>query len=306
LDKRGIVTLGVNSAGYTRRPEWLKLSPLDANSLATIRKLTRNLKLHTVCESARCPNRPKCFAEGTATFMILGDICSRNCAFCAIKHGKPQAPDSQEPGHIVEAVSKLGLRYVVITSVTRDDLPDGGSSHFAQTIMAIHHYDPNIIVEVLIPDFNGSLPALQTVIDACPSVLNHNIETVARLYPEVRPQAKYQRSLKLLKQAKLLGGRLLTKSGLMLGLGESQQEVIQVMTNLRQASCDILTIGQYLSPSLKHHRVERYVRPEEFEEYQNMGREMGFASVISGPLVRSSFHAARVYLSATHKQLSKS
>ena len=293
-------------ASYARRPEWLKLSPLDPTILARMRKLTRQLKLQTICESARCPNRPKCFGEGTAAFMILGDVCTRNCTFCAVKHGKPQAPDPQEPEHIVEAVKKLGLRYVVITSVTRGDLPDGGSSHFAQTIMAIHNYDPNIMVEVLIPDFNGSLPALQTVIDAFPAVLNHNMETVPRLYPEVRPQAKYQRSLKLLKQAKLLDSRLLTKSGLILGLGESQQEVIKVMTNLRQASCDILTIGQYLPPSLKHHRVERYICPEEFEEYQNMGREMGFVSVISGPLVRSSFHADRMYLSAVHKQLSKS
>jgi len=263
-----------------------------------MRKLTHDLKLHTICESARCPNRPKCFAEGTATFMILGDICTRNCTFCAVKCGKPQAPDPQEPEHIVEAVNKLRLRYVVITSVTRDDLPDGGSSHFAQTTNAIHKYDPNIMVEVLIPDFKGSRSALQTVIDAFPAVLNHNVETVPRLYPEVRPQAKYQRSLKLLKQAKLFDSRLLTKSGLMLGLGESRHEVIEVMADLRQASCDVLTIGQYLQPSLKHHNLVRYIPPEEFEEYQNMGREMGFVSVISGPLVRSSFHAAEMYLSA--------
>ena len=289
-------------AGYVRRPEWLKLSPLDQTTLARMRKLTKELKLHTVCESARCPNRTECFSQGTATFMILGDTCTRNCAFCAVKHGKPQDPDPQEPEHIVEAVNKLGLRYVVITSVTRDDLPDGGSSHFAQTIKAVHKYDPNIMVEVLIPDFKGSLSALQTVIDASPAVLNHNIETVPRLYPEVRPQAKYQRSVELLKQAKLLGGGLLIKSGLMLGLGESQSEVIKVMTDLRQASCDLLTIGQYLSPSLKHYKVVRYILPEEFGEYQNMGREMGFTSVISGPLVRSSFHAAEVYL--LHKKLS--
>ena len=281
--------------GYARRPEWLKLSPLDPTILAPMRKLTRDLKLHTICESAHCPNRPECFAEGTATFMILGDVCTRNCTFCAVKYGKPQAPDPREPEHIVEAVNKLGLRYVVITSVTRDDLPDGGSSHFAQTIKAIHKYDPKIMVEVLIPDFRGSLSALQNVIDARPAVLNHNVETVPRLYPEVRSQAKYQRSLEVLRQAKLLDGRLLTKSGLMLGLGESRQEVIEVMTNLRQASCDILTIGQYLPPSLKHHEVVRYIPPEEFDEYQNMGREMGFVSVFSGPLVRSSFHAAGAY-----------
>ena len=282
--------------GYTRRPEWLKLSPLEPAILNKMRRLTRDLKLHTVCQSARCPNRPKCFAEGSATFMILGDICTRNCTFCAVKKGKPQAPDPQEPEHIVEAVNKLGLRYVVITSVTRDDLPDGGSSHFAQTIRAIHKYDPNIMVEVLIPDFKGSLSALQTVIDAFPAVLNHNIETVPRLYPEVRPQAKYQRSLELLKQAKLFSGGLLTKSGLMLGLGEAREEVIEVMADLRQAGCGVLTIGQYLQPSLKHHQLVRYIPPEEFEQYQNRGREMGFVAVISGPLVRSSFHAADVSL----------
>ena len=288
-------------AGYTRRPEWLKLSPLDPVILNRMRRLTRDLKLHTVCQSARCPNRAKCFAEGTATFMILGDICTRNCTFCAVKRGKPQPPDPQEPEHIVEAVNKLGLRYVVITSVTRDDLPDGGSSHFAQTIRAIHKYDPNIMVEVLIPDFNGSVSTLQTVIDAFPAVVNHNIETVPRLYPQVRPQAKFRRSLELLRQAKLLNSRLLTKSGLILGLGESWGEVIEVMAELRQAGCDLLTLGQYLQPSLKHHQLVRYIPPEEFEQYQNRGREMGFLSVISGPLVRSSFHAADMYLSAVQK-----
>jgi len=288
-------------AGYARRPEWLRLSPLNPTVLAPMKRLTQDLKLHTVCESARCPNRPRCFADGTATFMILGDICTRNCTFCAVKHGKPQALDPQEPEHIVEAVSKLGLRYVVITSVTRDDLPDGGSFHFAQTIKAIYSYNAKTSVEVLIPDFGGSLYALQTVIDARPTVLGHNVETVPRLYPEVRPQAEYQRSLELLKQTKLLDGGLLTKSGLMLGLGESQQEVVEVMTALRQVGCDILTIGQYLQPSLRHHRVVRYIPPEEFEEYQNVGREMGFISVISGSLVRSSFHAADTYLLAAQR-----
>jgi len=283
---------------YARRPEWLKLSPLDATTLARMRKLTRELKLHTVCESACCPNRPKCFAEGTATFMILGDICTRNCTFCAVKHGKPQAPDPQEPEHIVEAVNKLGLRYVVITSVTRDDLPHGGASHFAQTIEAIHEYNPNIMVEVLIPDFRGSLSALQTVIDASPAVLNHNIETVPRLYPEVRPEANYQRSLGLLRQAKLLNNRLLTKSGFMLGLGECRQEVIEVIADLKEAGCDLLTIGQYLQPSLRHHKVMKFVPPEEFEEYGNIAKQLSFRHVVSGPLVRSSFHAAEACLLA--------
>ena len=266
-----------------------------------MRKLTRALKLHTVCDSAQCPNRTECFAEGTATFMLLGDICTRNCTFCAVRKGKPLPPDPQEPEHIVEAVSKLGLRYVVITSVTRDDLPDGGASHFAQTIEAIRSYNAEISVEVLIPDFRGTLSALRTVIDASPTVLNHNVETVPRLYPEVRPQAKYQRSLEVLKQAKLLNSELLTKSGLMLGLGESRQEVIEVMADLRQAGCDILTIGQYLQPSLRHYKLVRYIPLKEFEEYQNIGRETGFISVISGPLVRSSFHAAETHLLAAQK-----
>ncbi|MFQ6121714.1 MAG: lipoyl synthase [Dehalococcoidales bacterium] len=283
---------------YVRRPEWLKLTPLDPIILARMGKLIRYLKLHTVCESAHCPNRSNCFAQGTATFMILGDICTRNCTFCAVKSGKPRAPDPREPEHIVEAVKELGLQYVVITSVTRDDLPDGGASHFAQTIKAIQCYDAKISVEVLVPDFRGSLSALQTVIDASPAVLNHNVETVPRLYPEVRPQAKYQRSLELLQQAKMLDSQLVTKSGLMLGLGETRQEVVEVMGNLREANCDLLTIGQYLQPSLSHHRLVRYVPPEEFEEYQNVGKEMGFISVISAPLVRSSFHAAQTYLLA--------
>ena len=284
--------------GYARRPEWLKLSPLDSAALNKMRRLMQDSRLHTVCESARCHNRTECFAAGTATFMILGNICTRHCTFCVVKHGKPRPPDSQEPEHIVTAVSKLGLRYVVITSVTRDDLPDGGAAYFSQTIKAIHECDYGIRVEVLIPDFKGSVSTLHTVTDACPSVLNHNIETVPRLYSEVRPEADYQRSIQLLKQAKLANSKLLTKSGLMLGLGETSQEVIAVMDDLRRVGCDVITIGQYLQPSLKHHRLVRYVPPEEFAEYQSTGREMGFASVISGPLVRSSFHAAETYLLA--------
>jgi lipoic acid synthetase len=293
-------------AVYARRPEWLKLDALDPTLLNKATRLTRDLKLHTVCESARCPNRTKCFAEGTATFMILGNTCTRNCTFCAVKCGKPEAPDPQESDYIVQAVDRLGLRYVVITSVTRDDLPDGGSSRFAKTISAIHKYDSSIAVEVLIPDFQGSASALKTVIDASPAVLNHNIETVPRLYSEVRPQAKYRRSLYLLKQARLLDNSLLTKSGLMLGLGESRGEVIEVMTDLRQAGCDLLTIGQYLQPSLEHHKLDRYIRPEEFEEYQIAGEKLGFVAVVSGPLVRSSFHAAEMYISATQTLKQKS
>ena len=280
-------------SSYARRPEWLKLKPLDSTVLTRMRKLTRGLKLHTICESARCPNRTECFAQGTATFMILGDICTRNCTFCAVKHGKPETPDPEEPEHIVSAVKKLGLRYVVITSVTRDDLPNGGASQFAQIIKALRAYDSNILVEVLVPDFRGSLPAWQIVIDASPDVLNHNVETVPRLYLEVRPGANYQRSLELLRRAKLNG--LLTKSGLMLGLGENRQEIIEVMADLREAGCDLMTIGQYLQPSLKHHQVVRYVTPDEFDQYEVIARKMRFSGVASGPLVRSSFNATALF-----------
>lgn len=282
-------------SSYARRPEWLKLKPLDSTILTKMRKLTRGLKLHTICESARCPNRTECFAQGTATFMILGDICTRNCTFCAVKHGKPEAPDPEEPKHIVSAVKKLGLRYVVITSVCRDDLSDGGAVQFAQAIRALHRHNSSIGVEVLIPDFRGSLSALEEVIAAQPTVLNHNVETVPRLYSEVRPQAKYHRSLELLKRAKSLDRGLLTKSGLMLGLGEREDEVIEVMEDLREVGCDSITLGQYLRPSLKHHEVVRYVTPDEFAQYEAIARKMGFLGVASGPLVRSSFNATALF-----------
>jgi lipoic acid synthetase len=233
--------------------------------------------------------------------MILGDTCTRHCTFCAVKKGRPQDPDPQEPQHIVEAVSTLKLSYLVVTSVTRDDLPDGGASHFAQTVRAIHDYDRAIAVEVLVPDFGGSRYALEDVLSAQPAVLNHNLETVPRLYPEVRPQADYRRSLEVLSRGKLLDDSVVTKSGIMLGLGESWQEVVELMADLRQADCDVLTIGQYLPPSLKHHELVRYICPEEFAEYENIGKDMGFVSVFSGPLVRSSFHAAEAYLLTTRK-----
>lgn len=288
-------------SGYVRRPEWLKLSPLDSGVLGPMRRLTLGLGLHTVCESAHCPNRTECFSRGTAAFMILGDTCTRHCTFCAVKKGRPQDPDPQEPQHVVEAINTLELSYVVVTSVTRDDLRDGGASHFARTVKAIHDYDRSIAVEVLIPDFGGSQSALEHVLSAQPAVLNHNLETVPRLYPEVRPQAEYRRSLEVLRRGRVLDDGVLTKSGIMLGLGESRQEVIELMADLRQAGCDALTIGQYLPPSVKHHELARYISPEEFVEYQNIGRDMGFVSVFSGPLVRSSFHAAEGYLLATQK-----
>ena len=282
---------------YNRRPEWLKLTPLDSDTVGNMGRLMRDLNLHTVCVGAQCPNRTECFGAGTATFMILGDVCTRNCTFCAVKKGKPLSLDPQEPKHLVEAVEKLGLRYVVVTSVTRDDLPDGGASHFAQTVRALFQYNPNLMVEVLIPDFKGSLPALETVVAARPNVLNHNVETIPRLYSEVRPMAEYRRSIELLRRAKKFDGRILTKSGLMLGLGESRQEVIEVMNDLVNAGCDLLTLGQYLQPSFNHHHVVKYISPEEFAEYQTIGEGIGFATVVAGPLVRSSFHAVEAYLS---------
>jgi lipoic acid synthetase len=293
-------------SGYVRRPEWLRLSPLDPKILGPMRRLTHDLELHTVCESAYCPNRPDCFSRNTAAFMILGDTCTRHCTFCGIKKGHPQDPDPQEPQHIVDATSTLKLSYVVVTSVTRDDLPDGGATHFARTIRAIHDYDPAIALEVLIPDFGGSRSALATVLSARPAVLNHNLETVPRLYPGVRPEADYRRSLEVLSRGRLIGDNLLTKSGIMLGLGESRREVIELMNDLRQAGCDVLTVGQYLPPSRRHHELVRYVSPEEFVEYQTIGKDMGFLSVFSGPLVRSSFHAAESYLLTTQKMLHSS
>jgi lipoic acid synthetase len=280
---------------YTRRPEWLKLNPINPSALAGIKKLTQRLELNTVCESARCPNCQKCFGEGTATFMILGNVCTRKCTFCAIESGIPEKPDPRETEHILAALDSLHLKYVTITSVTRDDLPDGGASCFADTIQAIHKYNSDIVIEILVPDFNGSIAALKTVIDTKPNVLNHNVETVSRLYEEVRPQASYRRSIKLLQEAKKLKNNLLTKSGFMLGLGETRQEIIKMMDDLRQVDCNILTIGQYLAPSLKHHEVMNYSSPEEFAEYDEIGRKMGFNYVASGPLVRSSFHAASAY-----------
>lgn len=279
---------------HARLPEWLRRGAPDPAVLARMKSLLDGLQLHTVCESANCPNQGECFARGTATFMILGDICTRNCTFCAVESGLPGPVDISEPEHIVEATKKLGLRHVVITSVTRDDLDDGGASQFVRCIEAMRNHDPAVTVEVLIPDFKGSLPPLKSVLDSLPTILNHNVETVPRLYPEVRPQANYERSVALLMTAKAEAPGILTKSGLMVGLGETGQEVAEVMRDLREADCDFLTIGQYLQPSPQHHAVVRFVPPPEFDEYKRIGEEMGFKFVASAPFVRSSFHAAEV------------
>jgi lipoic acid synthetase len=277
-----------------RKPPWLKKRIPPFQDLQKIKSILKETDLHTVCEEARCPNLGECFSQGTATILILGRICTRNCGFCAVEHGGPAPPDEAEPRHVAQAIKKMGLRYVVITAVTRDDLPDGGASHFARTIQAIRGIGQGIKVEVLIPDFGGNLDSLHIVLKEFPDVLNHNVETIARLYHEVRPQANYGRSLHLLKRSKESYPHLLTKSGLMLGLGETKEEVLDLFHDLREAGCDFLTIGQYLQPRSDRLPVVRYVSPEEFEVYRKTGEEMGFRRVASGPFVRSSFHASRM------------
>ncbi|NWG01372.1 MAG: lipoyl synthase [Syntrophaceae bacterium] len=274
-----------------RKPPWLKKRIPPFQDLQKVKSILDETDLHTVCEEARCPNLGECFCSGTATFLILGKICTRDCGFCAVEHGIPFPPDATEPQKVVQAIQKMGLRYVVITSVTRDDLPDGGASLFAKTIQAIRALDPKIKVEVLIPDFQGDPTSLRMVLKECPDILNHNIETIARLYLEVRPQADYRRSLRLLRESKENHPPVFTKSGFMLGLGETYEEVLELLRDLREIGCDFLTIGQYLQPRPDRLSVIRFVPPEEFEEYKKIGEEMGFKAVASGPFVRSSFHA---------------
>jgi len=279
------------------QPPWLwqRLSAQAERAAEGVEGLLEDCGLHTVCQEARCPNLAECFAQGTATFLILGEHCTRGCRFCAIDHGRPSPPDPHEPERVAQAAAQLGLRHVVITSVTRDDLPDGGSRHFAAVIGAVRRRLPSATVEVLIPDFGGSLAALEAVLDAGPEVLNHNLETVPRLYPAVRPGADYQRSLALLREAKAIRPQVITKSGLMLGLGERTSEVLRALQDLRQAHCDLLTLGQYLQPTDAQLPIARYVEPEEFEGYREKAEEMGFRGVASGPLIRSS-HQARALL----------
>ena len=263
----------------------------DAAMVAQTSKLLDRLHLPTVCHSARCPNRGECFSHHTATFLILGDICTRGCAFCAVQKGKPLPVEGDEPRRLARAVSELGLRHVVITSVTRDDLPDGGAAHFVRVVEALRELCPGVRVELLVPDFAGSREALVTVLAAPPDVLAHNLETVPRLYPQVRRGADYRRSLKVLQQAKQLAPQVLTKSGLMLGLGEESAEVGEVLKELREVDCDMLTLGQYLSPSLHHVPVARYVAREEFDAWRRQALDLGFRSVAAGALVRSSYKA---------------
>jgi len=278
-----------------KKPLWLKKRLPPFEDLVKVKSILDSAELHTVCEEARCPNLGECFSIGTATLLILGRICTRNCGFCAVEHGVSGPPDEEEPEKVAQAVKNMGLHYVVITSVTRDDLPDGGASHFSKTIRAIRALDPEIKIEVLIPDFKGDLASLNTVLEEGPDVLNHNIETISRLYQEVRPQADYRRSLHLLKKAKERNPRTVTKSGFMLGLGETKREIFSLLQDLSEVKCDLLTIGQYLQPRPDRLPVARYIPPEEFEEYKKLGEEMGFKSVASGPFVRSSFRAAQMF-----------
>jgi lipoic acid synthetase len=281
---------------YQPKPDWLKIKVHSNQSRLEVEKLLSDSSLHTVCEEANCPNLIECFCNKTATFMILGKNCTRNCTFCAVTKGNTENVDPLEPLHIAQAIKELGLKHAVITSVTRDDLPDGGADHFKQVINEIKRLDDKVVIEVLVPDFKGNTEALEKVVAAKPRILNHNIETVSRLYPEVRPMAIYERSLKFISDAKKFDPAILTKSGLMVGLGETKNEVLDTISDLRKSACDFLTIGQYLSPSKLHHPVVEYIHPDVFEEYKLKALEMGFIHVASGPLVRSSYQAHKALL----------
>ena len=275
-----------------RLPEWLRTKLPTADTFSRTRSLLDELKLHTVCESAKCPNHWECWSKGTATFMIAGDRCTRACGFCAVSTAKPLPLETDEPMRVAEATRRMALKHVVITAVARDDMGDGGADHFRKTIEAVRQLNPGIVIEVLTPDFLDNDAAIDCVLSAKPHIFNHNLETVRRLTPSVRHRATYDRSLKVLAKVKSkLGAGIYTKSGMMLGLGETEAEVLVAMEDLRAANCDILTLGQYLQPTLKHLPVVDYVTPEKFNELGERGREMGFVHVASGPMVRSSYHA---------------
>ncbi len=275
-----------------RLPEWLRITLPTSDGFARTRGLLDELKLHTVCESAKCPNHWECWSKGTATFMIAGDRCTRACGFCAVSTAKPLALEADEPARVAEATRRMKLKHVVITAVARDDLQDGGAEHFRQTIKKVRELNPGIVIEVLVPDFSDNDAAIENVLAANPHIYNHNLETVRRLTPSVRHRATYDRSLSVLKKVKeKRGDTIYTKSGVMLGLGETEEELLQALRDLRASNCDILTLGQYLQPSLKHLPVVEFVTPAKFAEYKVRAEEMGFVHVASGPMVRSSYHA---------------
>jgi len=272
-------------------PEWLKIPAPDEKSLYEMQDLIKDMTLHTVCEEALCPNVGECFKSRTATFLLMGDVCTRNCNFCAVRHGNPLPLDPDEPRHIAEACKALGLKYVVLTCVTRDDLADGGASHMALVVKEVKRLNPGAKVELLTSDLAGSRDALKNLLEAPLDVLAHNVETVPSLYPAVRPQANYERSLAVIEMAKAIAPKVLTKSGIMVGLGETYEEVIEVMCDLISVGCDILTIGQYLQPSPSHLPVKEFVPPKQYQMYEQKGLELGFKYVVAGPLVRSSYRA---------------
>ena len=274
-----------------RKPQWLKVKAPGSDNYMRLKHMMRELNLHTVCEEAHCPNIGECWEHGTATFMILGDVCTRNCAYCAVSHGRPPAYDIEEPSRVARAIAELNLRHAVITSVDRDDLPDFGSYIFAETIRQIHLRLPSCSIEVLVPDFQGNEDAIRAVLDARPDIYNHNTETVPRLYKKARPGGRYERLLEIFRVAKRIAPDIPTKTGIILGLGETNEEVVEVMKDLRAVDVDILTLGQYLRPSNSHIALDRYVTPEEFRELYTVGMSLGFRHVESGPLVRSSYHA---------------
>jgi lipoic acid synthetase len=283
-----------------KKPSWLKVKFPSEPNFFRVSSVLKKAKLHTICQSAKCPNISECWSKKTATFLILGDVCTRECAFCGVKKGPPSGPHPDEPDQVAEAAELLGLRYAVVTSVTRDDLPDGGASVFAGTIQALKDKNPGVKVEVLIPDFQGITSSLETVIRAHPDILNHNIESTESCYPQIRrPVENYSRSLRILRKAKELGA--VTKSGLMVGLGENREEIFGFFSDLKKADCDLLTIGQYLQPSRSHAPVRKYYSPDEFEDLKRMALELGFKDVESGPLVRSSYMAHRMYNSFQEK-----
>jgi len=287
---------GKETPGRERKPVWLNVRLPSDPSFFHVAEILKEHRLHTICRSARCPNIGECWSLRTAAFLILGDTCTRACGFCAVAKGKPSAPDEADPGHVAAVVRSLGLKYAVITSVTRDDLADGGASIFARTIRAVREESPRTKIEVLVPDFDGSMEALDVVLDAEPDVLNHNLETTESLYPRIgRPAGNYRRSLEVLAAAKRR--KALTKSGLMIGLGEKMEDVLQTFSDLRRAGCDLLTIGQYLQPSRANAPVEKYFSPGEFNDLRTIALDFGFADVVAGPLVRSSFHADELYAS---------
>ena len=275
----------------SRKPPWLKVKAPGSPNYLRLKRLVQDQRLHTICEEAHCPNIGECWEQLTATFLILGDICTRNCGFCAVTHGKPTELDLAEPDRVAQAIQRLGLEHAVITSVNRDDQADGGSAIFAAVIRRIRELSPGCGVEVLIPDFRGNEAALRTVVEAAPDILNHNMETVPRLYREVRPGSRYEQSLELFAKARRMAATLVTKSGIIVGFGEEREELLQTMLDLRRVDCDILTMGQYLRPSQQHLPIIRYYTPEEFRELKAIGEGMGFKHVEAGPLVRSSYHA---------------